>query len=55
MMTENIRTLIKREEIAALAREMEQDSGEAEAFFKEMLNQGKGYPDVLFPFSILLH
>ncbi|HPE28988.1 MAG TPA: tetratricopeptide repeat protein [Candidatus Mcinerneyibacteriales bacterium] len=55
MMTENIRTLIKREEITALAREMEQDSVEAEAFFKEMLNQGKGYPDVLFPFSILLH
>jgi|MTBAKSStandDraft_2_1061841.scaffolds.fasta_scaffold04274_9 tetratricopeptide (TPR) repeat protein len=55
MMAENIRTLIKKEELTTLAREMEQDSREAEAFFKEMLNQGKGYPDVLFPFSVLLH
>ena len=54
-MNENIRKLIKSEELEDLARHVEQDSRVAESFYKEMLNQGKGYPDVLFPVSVLLH
>lgn len=55
MMSENIRTPIQNDELSRLSGEVEQDSREAETFFREMLKQGKGYPDVLFPFSVLLH
>lgn len=54
-MDEDIRKPIREEELTVLAQRVEEDTREAFVFFKQMLKEKQGYPDILFPYSVLLY